>query len=108
MGNVRAGWDAALEWAAQMIEAGYPPDAPPPNALDLAMTLRAKKGDVDMLQVGMAVATKAFGDWRRLCACGHGEAAHLPGGSCIRASNGTPCPCKSYVAAPHGGTKTNG
>jgi len=58
--HVRDGWNAALEWAAKMIETGYPPSAPPPNALDLAMTLRAKKNDVDMVEVGLVVCMSAF------------------------------------------------
>ena len=62
--NVRAGWAAALEWAALMIETGYPEGSERPSADALAMTLRAKKGDVDLLRVGMEVASQVF-DQRR-------------------------------------------
>ena len=58
--KVRSGWDGALEWAAQMIETGYPETAERPSPAALAMTLRAKKGDVDPVHTGVAVAQQVF------------------------------------------------
>jgi hypothetical protein len=58
--KTRAGWDAALEWAAQMIETGYPEGSDPPSPAALAMTLRAKKGDVDSVETGVAISMQVF------------------------------------------------
>jgi hypothetical protein len=63
--KTQAGWDAALEWAARMIEAGYPPGSPPPDAAALAMTIRAKKGDADLVLLGVATAEQVFRARRR-------------------------------------------
>lgn len=58
-GKTVAGWNAALEWAAGMIEGGYPDDAPAtPSAL--AMTIRAKRDDVDLLLTGLESAKQVF------------------------------------------------
>jgi hypothetical protein len=55
--KVEAGWTAALEWAARYVET-HP--APLPSPENLAMTIRAKKADVDMEAVGLATAMQVY------------------------------------------------
>jgi len=49
-----------------MIETGYPNDAPTPAAL--AMTLRARRGEIDSQLVAEAVARHAYERWRSAAA----------------------------------------
>lgn len=58
IGKVRSGWDGALEWAAQMIETGY--GSIPVSPQSIAMTLRAKKGDVELVHTGLATAMQVY------------------------------------------------
>lgn len=77
MSKTRTGWDAALEWAARMIETGYPAGSAPPSPSALAMTLRARKGDVDLQLTGEAVATQVFESKRRGAARSGGPAKFI-------------------------------
>jgi hypothetical protein len=58
--KVDAGWDAALEWAAAMIDTGYPNAGERVDPHAIAMTLRAKKGDVDLERVGLEIAMQVY------------------------------------------------
>lgn len=66
MSKTRRGWNAALEWAARLIETDGEGGAQPSSHAALAMTFRAKKGNVDLELVGREVATDVYSE-----ACEH-------------------------------------